>query len=95
MNISENDATVAVDAAARRAFEIGREDAARLLLPSEQAKLSQWDDLPPLLKNQWRDGVLHIVWAALEALPEPRRNAWLEGFYANEVGIREEACPHP
>lgn len=67
-------ATVAVDAAARNFYETN------VTVPEGGSKPS-FDDLPATAKLQFRQAVLPIVWAALSALPDPRRVAWFEGYH--------------
>lgn len=79
------DLTAPVEAAARAAFEEGRKQAAALLPPKTAEKLSQWEDIGPVQQNQWRQGVLPIVQAAVSAIPEPEgpgSTAWLEALMA-------------
>lgn len=94
MSASEAEATVAVEAAAKKVYEANAEGynatMARAGLPGQPS----WEDSNPLTKNQYREAVLPIVWAALEALPDRSRGLWLEGYYAHEVGIDENACPY-
>ena len=61
MTPSEHDATVAVDAAARKLYE-------SVFDGEEEAR--PFDDLDPLQKRHLREQVLPFVWAALEALPD-------------------------
>lgn len=95
MKVSESEATAAVEAAARKVYEENAKGynatMERVGLPGQPS----WDDANPLTKNQYREAVLPIVWAALEALPDRSRGLWLEGYYAHDCGIREEACPYP
>ena len=95
MSARESDATMAVEAAARKVYEANAEgyDAtmARVGLPGQPS----WEDANPLTKNQYREAVLPIVWATLEAIPDRSRGLWLEGYYAHECGIHEDACPYP
>jgi hypothetical protein len=97
--VNENDATLAVNAAAQKIFAEGRQQAYDALERSgrlDQAnRLAQWEELPPLVQNQYRDAVLSTVWAALEALPDNRRTIWLEGYIAADNGRDEETCPYP
>lgn len=90
-----DDLTKAVEAAAQRCFELSREEISSILPPKTAARLPQWDEVRPVEKLQWRQKVLPLVEAALNALPNRDRGLWLEGFYAHDVGIREEACPYP
>lgn len=89
------DLTKAVEAAAQRAFEISREEVSAILPPNTAARLPQWDEVRPVEKLQWRQRVLPLVQAAIDALPDRERGLWLEGYYAHESGVREEACPYP
>jgi len=68
--ISEHDATLAVEAAARKMFEDAK--------PS--TFLARWEDLHPTAQLEFRQAVLPVVWAALGALPDQRHAAWAEGF---------------
>lgn len=62
MNVTEHQATVAVDAAARRNYDLQADglDGA-----------PPFDDLHRTVQLELRELVLPIVWAALEALPDP------------------------
>lgn len=79
MTPTEHEGTVAVDAAARKMHELQRESMLKTGLVPD---LPTWDDLNQLSKNSYREGVLPAVWAALEALPDRRREAWAEGWRA-------------
>lgn len=93
---NEAEATIAVEAAAKHVYEQNREAAAESLRRSGVLPTAPpWDKLDPLAKREFKEAVLPIVWTALEALPDRSRGLWLEGFYAHEAGIREEACPYP
>lgn len=95
---TEAAATKAVEAVARKAFEDSRAEVARQtgidsdLYPS-------WDDAGPVIQHQWRDRVLPLVWATIEALPDPRHAAWAEGAastdYDFESGNVEKICDNP
>lgn len=71
MTPTEHEGTVAVDAAARVAYERHRLD-----------HRTEFDDLDPHVQNMWRETVLAPVWAALEALPDRRAAVWDEGELA-------------
>lgn len=71
----ESDATVAVEAAAKAAWEAST-PASLIGIPLK------WDELSPLDKSTIRNTVLPLVWAALSALPDPRYGAWNEGYHA-------------
>jgi hypothetical protein len=93
--VSEQEATAAVTAAARKLFE----DQAAVLLDvpvEELPPTARFDARPPLEQNHYRETVLPIVWAALEALPDPRRGAWFEGYHAGTLlGVgHDDACPY-
>lgn len=76
---TEDAATKAVDAAARKAHEESRREVAEATrIPIE--RYSTWDEAGPIVQNQWRQRVLPIVWAALTALTDPRYPAWNEGY---------------
>lgn len=80
---TEDAATKAVDAAARKAYEDRVARLRRRIPEKVQAELgprTEWVDLPPEIALDWREQVLPIVWAALEALPDPRRAAWELGY---------------
>lgn len=89
------DLTRAVEAAAQKAFEISRAEVADILPPKTAANLPHWDQVRPVEKLQWRQKVLPLVEAAVGALPNRERGLWLEGYYANDAGIHEDACPYP
>ena len=78
---TEQAGTVAADAAARRAYE--NETALRVRNArsfGQALELPLWDNLHPLVKNAYREEVLSIVWAALKAIPDPRHQAYEEGY---------------
>lgn len=81
MRPTEHEATVAVDAAARAAYDEEAARAREILPPEAAASIIEWDDLTALDKNDWRESVLKLVWAALAALPDRRRGAWEEGYH--------------
>lgn len=72
---TEAAATVAVEAAARKAYE----DTLNDYQSRHGGKVTPWEQATPALKLSWRDHVLPVVWAALQALPDPRYAAWEEG----------------
>lgn len=80
----ESDATVAVDAAARKLYD--DMVAEHHKLSNEGPFFPHWDLLEPTTKLGYRQQVLTVVWAALSALPDPRHTAWLEGLYC---GLRQ------
>lgn len=85
MYTSETVLTIAVTAAAKASHHLGNESLRDTLPPSAFARLSEWDDIGPLVQNQWRAMVLPIVLAALDAVPDPRYAAWEEGYAASFV----------
>lgn len=89
----EGDATVAVDAAARKAFENMMAERAKAY--PEGVVMPTWDDLDATDKLKVREGVLDIVWAALSALPDPRHMTWLEGLYCGLRQGYEDDNPYP
>jgi len=94
----ESDATVAVAAAARKLFDIGRAEIQATLRPDASSSLSTWEEIGPVGQLQFREAVLPTVWAALEALPDPRRSAWTEGHVAGREDERldyEEPTENP
>lgn len=74
--ISEHDATLAVDAAAQAAYERLGND----MLQRNGEKVTPWAETNALLKHRWRSEVLPMVWAALGALPDQRHAAFEEGW---------------
>lgn len=80
--ISEHDATLAVDAAAQAVFAASRKAVFDTLPPETAARLADWDGIGPVQQLEWRQQVLPLVWAALGALPDQRHTAWLEGHQA-------------
>lgn len=78
MTPTEHEATVAVEAAARVAWDRQRAEAERAGVPT----LGDWEDIGALNQNYYREVVLPLVWAALEALPDRRAAAWDEGVEA-------------
>lgn len=89
--ISEHDATVAVEAAARADYE----HVAKQMLERDGATAPPWDEVKPELKLRWRQEVLDLVWAALGALPDQRHTAWLEGYVASKTSLEADANPYP
>lgn len=71
---TEHEATVAVDAAARALWASVN---AQMQLP-----LPPFDQLSPLEQNHFREDALPLVWAALGALPDRRREGWETGLQA-------------
>lgn len=77
------DLTGPVEAGARAAYELDR---ARLqgILPLKQgAALPEWENLQPVQKGYWRNHILPVVQAAINAIPEPSgpgSNAWLQAL---------------
>jgi hypothetical protein len=71
-------ATAAVEAAARKTYEDGIAEQAKVYPAG--VEFTSWDGLGPVGKLQVRQAILPHVWAALQALPDPRREAWAEGF---------------
>lgn len=86
---TEEMATRAVEAAARKVYE-GQEPEPGLL---------PWEKVPPLAKNQIKNAVLPLVWAALTDLPDPRYAAWEEGlasaYFDFESGAIESEVDNP
>lgn len=70
---TEDMATKALEAAARKLYN----DQA-----SEDPGSPSYDELSPVSKNEIKVALLPAVWAALEALPDPRHVAWTEGHAA-------------
>lgn len=68
MKPTEYEMTVAVDAVARHVYEQTARPPASVIL-SGGAPLS-FDELGPLVKNQYRESVLSVVVVALEAIPD-------------------------
>lgn len=68
---TEAAATAGVEAAARRVY---------FRQHGDNPQAPAWEDLSATTKLEYRDAVLGIVWAALEALPDPRREAWIHGY---------------
>ena len=69
---TEDAATKAVDAAARKLRELHK----KTMPPSAP----DFDDMPPTVQLEYREMVLPLVWAALASLPDPRYAAWAEGL---------------
>ena len=70
----ESDATVALHAAAAKAWDLNRG-----ALPPSMSEVA-FDELPKVTQHEIKNSVLAVVWAALAALPDPRREAWAEGL---------------
>lgn len=77
---TEGMATKAVEAAAQQLHARIQEIRAKAF-PNGVA-MESWADASPVDKNNRRQDVLPLVWAALEALPDPRHGAWNEGHYS-------------
>lgn len=82
--VSEHDATLAVEAAAKAEYE-------RVAEPGSMP----WEDVPATIKLALRQHCLGIVWAALGALPDQRHTAWLEGLYCGLRQGHEDDNPYP
>lgn len=93
---TEEAATVAVDAAARHSYEAGRAKALESLERAAQtgASIPEWDALHPVAKQAVKNEVLPVVWAALQALPDPRYAVYEEG-YADGYGVHPGDQSHP
>lgn len=90
---TEDAATKAVDAAARAAYEAGVKARREVFPPS--ATFPEFDELSANEKVTVKNGVLPWVWAALEALPDPRHGAWVEGLYCSLRHGYEDDNPYP
>ena len=86
----ESDATVAVEAAARKIYEISVANHREIAPTGTQ--FAEYDDLDPMLKLSYREAALPAVWAALSALPDPRHGAWEEGYAAGSSDGAFEAA---
>jgi hypothetical protein len=75
---TEHEGTVAVDAAARKLWEL--QEQAVYESTGGKVRGPSYDQLKQLKKNEVRQSVLPIVWAALEALPDRRADGWDEGY---------------
>lgn len=91
MNLDDNTLTVIVDAAAKGRYAEAIQRAAREF----DARLPEWDELPPLEKNRWREAVMMTVWDAVAAMPDPRYAAWLEGLNAYPLTADDNPYPAP
>ena len=63
---TEGESTIAVDAAARKAWDLHRAE-----LRDQGFATPEFDDLGPAERLRIREQVLPLVWAALEVLPRP------------------------
>lgn len=97
--VSEYEATIAVEAAARKVWETNSEGYNATMERAGLPPALAWDDpnMNPLTKNEYRNAVLPIVWATLEALPDHRRDIWLAGYDAGSTssGPLRHQCPFP
>lgn len=94
MDLTEHQMTVAVDAAARSAYDADVARRREVFPPG--VHFHSWEEQPdPMVKYQFRDGVLPIVMAALNALPDPRHDAWDLGYIAADNGCDESTNPFP
>lgn len=84
---SEGEATIAVDAAARKAWDLQRAELRDRGFPSPE-----FDDLDPMERHRIRNQVLPLVWAALEVLPRPSeiRNQVAESIEAYAEATRTQ-----
>lgn len=86
---TEAAATQAVEAAAKAAYDADVKQRREVFPPG--VEFTEWDDLEPTAKLAVREAVLPLVWAALSALPDPRRAAWFAGYdHAEIIGIRDD-----
>ena len=65
--------TAAVEAAAKSHYE-------NMLKAHPGAEWLVWEDVHPVEKRNFKESILPLIWAALQALPDPRAAAWDEGF---------------
>lgn len=78
---SEHEGTVAVDAAARKAWA-----------GQPYSEKTSFDELDVLQQNRFREAVLPLVWAALEALPDRSKAALIEAAQDYREHVHDE---HP
>lgn len=88
---TEQEATAAVDAAARAVHDSYRAASEQRGVPAPM----EYDDLPPLAKNQYREQVLPVVWAALSALPDRHPGLRYTGWMLVERDAFEEVRGDP
>lgn len=82
---TEEAATKAVEAAARKVYETDLENSRQVFPPG--VVFATWEQLSPNKRLEIRQQVLPVVWAALEALSDPRHAAWANGYHA---GVMDE-----
>lgn len=81
---TEAAATAAVEAVARKAFEDARTETAEATkIPIE--RYADWEHAGAVVQLQWRQRVLPLVWATIEALPDPRYLVFEEGYEAGRT----------
>lgn len=89
MKLDDNVLTKMVDAAAKSSYGRAVQSALTALGPEAPTVLPEWDELPPLEKNRWRQQVLLVVWDAAEAMPDVRYDAWEVGYLAG-ISARDD-----
>ena len=89
---TEAAATAAVEAAAKKVYEDGRLASERTHGPG---LIRPWDELPAIGKQQIKQQVLPIVWAALQSLPDPRYYAWQEGYSKGASAVHNDETENP
>jgi hypothetical protein len=88
--VKDIDLTPAVEAAARAAYEAQlAETAEQTQIPIE--RYAGWDAIGPVAQLGWRQIVLPIVTAAIDAVPDPRYAVWVEGHLAPNNAVN----PYP
>lgn len=91
--VNEAAMTAALDAAARKAWELSCEERAKSYPPG--TRFPDYDELLPMAKHRFAEQVMPIVWAALSALPDPRYAVWEEGYVAGVASPEADTNPYP
>lgn len=86
--------TPASEAAAREAYGAQVRHARQHVHPSQWGTFLEWDDLDPVVRFRIADSVTSIIWAALSAVVDPRREAWLNGYLSALAGVAESDNPY-
>lgn len=86
---TEAAATAAVKAAAIKAYENAMKAGGDIVGAPD------YDDLPEPTRRQVEEDLLPLVWAALQAIPDPRYAAWEQGLYCGLRQGYEDDNPYP
>jgi len=76
-------ATAALKAAARKAYE------------NPDPEFPDYDDLPEPVRRQVEEDLLPLIWAALQAVSDPRYAAWEQGYSKGSSAIWNGETTNP